>query len=52
MKRLTMRSITHNLTALLLLSLFGCTSKTAEYGTEPATFLPGNSRQTWAIARP
>ncbi len=46
----SMRSITHNAAALLLLSLFGCISKTPEYGTEPATFLPGNARQTWAIA--
>jgi hypothetical protein len=45
-----MRSISYNLTAILLLGLFGCTSKTPDYGSEPAMFLPGSTRQTWAIA--
>src|SRR5438128_2460452 len=45
----TMRSITTILTATLLLSLSGCTSK-PEYGSEPAIFLPGSTRQTWAVA--
>ena len=45
----TMRSITTILIAILLLSLSACTSK-PEYGSEPAIFLPGSARQTWAVA--
>src|SRR5258705_2752702 len=44
-----MRTI-QNLTIVLLLSLFGCSSKSSDYGSEPQSFLPGAARQTWAIA--
>lgn len=44
-----MRSITPILTATILLTLSACSQK-PEYGTEPAIFLPGTARQTWAVA--
>src|SRR5438477_814095 len=46
----TMRSITPILTATILLTLSACSSKPPEYGTEPAIFLSGAARQTWAVA--
>jgi hypothetical protein len=46
----TMRSITTILTATILLTLSACSNKPPEYGTEPAIFLPGTARQTWAVA--
>lgn len=46
-----MRSITYSLIAAVLLSLLGCTSnKPADYGVERPLFLPGNTRQIWAVA--
>lgn len=45
-----MRSILYSLIAVVLLSLFGCKSGQREYGVEQPLFLPGQVRQTWAVA--
>src|SRR5881392_1293845 len=45
-----MRSITPILIATILLTLSACSSRPPDYGSEPAIFLPGAARQTWAVA--
>jgi hypothetical protein len=48
---MTMRSITTILSLLALLLSCGCgDTKRPAYGVEQALYLPGNARQTWAVA--